>query len=203
MSVYVPRYNLLFVHPPKTGGTSVQEWLLTNVRSAERTKNSFQHVSLETLIQEFNFEDPFSFATVRNPFDRVVSSYFYHKEVLQHHIEYLKTHPNQEGGKFGNLEKNIEELNACNNGLKYYIENIMKLKPQVEYTKGVSLIIKLEEINQKFTTIQKLVKCRTPLQHLNTSKHEHYTAYYDKKTKKLVSRIFYEDLIEYGYEYGN
>lgn len=202
MSVYAFRYNLLFVHPPKTGGTSVQEWMLQNVRSAEKY-NNFRHVSLETLVRELNLDDPFSFATVRNPYSRVISAYFYEQEVAISRINYLRSHPNQEGGKHGNLEDNLMLLEEYSKGLRHYIENHMKLKPQVEYTEGVSLILKIEEINQKFKIIQKLCQCKKPLPILNTSKHKHYTSYYDKKTRKLVSRMFIDDINKWGYEFGD
>lgn len=202
MSVYVPRYNLLFIHPPKTGGTSVQEWLLHNATSAKKC-NNLRHVSLETLVQRLNLEDPFSFATVRNPYSRVISAYFYDQEIAKSRADYLQSHPNQEGGKHGTLEENLMLIEEYSKGFRHYIETHMRLKPQIEYTEGVSLILKIEEVNQKFKIIQKLCQSKAPLPVLNTSKHDHYTSYYDKKTKKLVNRLFINDINEWGYEFGD
>ena len=59
--------KVLFVHIPKTGGTSISQWL---------DAPSCGHPKLETLLEKTE-GTPITFTVVRNPWDRAVSAYAY------------------------------------------------------------------------------------------------------------------------------
>ena len=74
-------YHVIFIHIPKTGGTTIENALFNgrvmfDVGSSHRTAQE-----LSTLCQERGtpFASFYSFAIVRNPYDRLISSYFYAK----------------------------------------------------------------------------------------------------------------------------
>ena len=87
---HFPEYNLLFIHIPKTGGTSYEEYMLdkTTIRlwgsknifpDSNLNKISLQHQTYQTVYQyrellgiEFN-DKLKKLAFVRNPYDRIVS----------------------------------------------------------------------------------------------------------------------------------
>ncbi|MCI4679804.1 sulfotransferase family protein [Rhodoblastus acidophilus] len=75
--------NVLFVHIPKTGGTSVEKWLRRHVNISffsigvpSAMKCTPQHLTNHDFFQIFGkgYFD-YTFAIVRNPFDRIVSEY--------------------------------------------------------------------------------------------------------------------------------
>lgn len=201
MAVYVPRYNLLYVHIPKTGGTSIQQWMLESVRSAVAYKH-LQHANLEDLRRELKLEDEFSFTTVRNPWARLVSSYFYEKKTVSERILFLKGNDSKKWNKkYGDIETWVKKSEELDKGLRYYIENNNTVKPQVDYVEGISLVVKIEEIDTKFSRIQKLCQCRKPVPVVNTTEHDHYTTYYDKKTKRVVEKMFQDDINYWGYTF--
>jgi hypothetical protein len=69
-------HKFIFVHVPKTGGTSIESLLdLSGAKhnTARQYRNFFPDV----------WKRYFSFAFVRNPWDRVLSFYMFRKQVRQ------------------------------------------------------------------------------------------------------------------------
>lgn len=91
--------NLLFIHIPKTGGSSVEQYLSNKYNIAlnktslwmyldenEKESISFyttlQHITYKTVVQnclffDIKFDDLKIIAIVRNPYDRLISDWFY------------------------------------------------------------------------------------------------------------------------------
>ncbi|ACH83979.1 MULTISPECIES: sulfotransferase family 2 domain-containing protein [Acidithiobacillus] len=72
--------RLLFIHNPKTGGSSIRRILSLHDHGNAR----FIHVSTyelkDCILQEL-WDQYFIFAMVRNPWQRIVSLYYYHRSV--------------------------------------------------------------------------------------------------------------------------
>ena len=104
--------KLLFIHIPKTGGTSVEEsvsgYCKTSLllhRVPDFLKNSPQHLTASNL-KEIGFGPSlfdYSFAIVRNPYRRIESEYFYH--LLLSEVQIRNTTKNIE-----NCEINLSEI---------------------------------------------------------------------------------------------
>jgi len=81
--------RILFVHIPKTGGTSIEAWLesfgplqLSAAGVPEALRTTPQHLTyhdIRTLFAEDYFD--FAFAVVRNPFARLESEYRMHQQM--------------------------------------------------------------------------------------------------------------------------
>jgi len=192
MAVIIPQYNSIFVHIPKTGGTSIQRWLLDNI-NAHVTKGS-KHHSLDLLEQRYG-KFNFSFAVVRNPWDWCVSWYFFRRDRALRRIKNPKNK-----GKF-NTEYNQKILKDFEKGFEYFIKTT-NLKPQSYRVQGVDYVIKLENIYKDIIPIKERFSIEAELPYLNKSTREKdYKNYYTSTSKNIVAEKFNDDIIKFGYEF--
>jgi hypothetical protein len=73
--------RILFVHIPKTAGTSVWQWLKNNNLENWKRISNLHHESISELKKLNDTTDTFSFAVVRNPYTRIIS--YWHHAVTQ------------------------------------------------------------------------------------------------------------------------
>lgn len=133
------------------------------------------------------YENYFSFAFVRNPWDRMVSAYLHRQQ----------THPRNE---FATFEQYVyyafhnrhtkftrtQSSFVCEHG------NII-----------VSFIGRFETLQTDMGIVLKHIQVPIPtlLEHQNTTQRTHYTNYYNNKTIQQVGDIFADDIKRFGYEY--
>lgn len=103
--VYSHKYKSIFIHIPKCGGTTIEQSLnLIDMQSGygiEKGK-AMQHYTWSDYIDKLGhdvFNDYYKFAIVRNPYDRVISEYYWcyiqnvgykHGQSLDDFITYLE-----------------------------------------------------------------------------------------------------------------
>lgn len=71
--------KLLFIHIPKTAGTSIWNWLKDNGHENWARVSRVHHESISEMRLLNNTRNTYSFAVVRNPYDRAIS-YFHHSQ---------------------------------------------------------------------------------------------------------------------------
>lgn len=109
------KYGLVFVHIPKTGGTTIENLFFNDIENRIKNYNS-EHFSIDNYI---NFNNFFSFTIVRNPYTRIISIYNYYFNGGNQSIQDKKL-----------LNKNIK----LNDFLRHYNKNNMKhLKTQASF----------------------------------------------------------------------
>lgn len=172
-------HDRVFIHIPKCGGWGI--WNLFKPLSSFTD----QHATIETYIKnkglEF-LEKHKVFTIVRNPFDRMVSWFFYHKRTDTNNI-YIE-HTFIEWVKNG-CRNHWDSTNPYSlfpfiqsNWLKYNNEIIV---PQ-------NRIFKLEEIGKYYM--------RTHYSIRNSNCYY----YYDKETKKYIEKLCEEDFNNFNYK---
>ena len=192
MAVIISPHNSVFVHIPKTGGSSIQKWLLDNT-SSQVTKAT-KHHTLQALEAKYGRFD-FSFAVVRNPWDWCVSWYFFTRDRALRRIKNPR-----EKGKFS-LEYNQQVLENFEKGFEYFIEKT-QLKDQHHRTIGVSYIMKLENINHDIQLLKDKFNIKQELPYLNTSsRNKDYREYYNDNTKQIVANKFKNDIETFKYKF--
>ena len=74
-------HKILFIHIPRTGGTSVEKFFEfkthDNLLSTQSSIRNAQHLTLKEYTQEIDIEKYFKFTIVRNPWDRLLSWYLW------------------------------------------------------------------------------------------------------------------------------
>ena len=202
------KHKLIFIHIPKTGGTSVED-VLFKPNGKRTTKDlwmfpnkyqtgGLQHIMASHIIQEVSediFSEYFTFSIVRNPWDKMVSQY-----------NYTIT-------KRPDLRKYIGITESVS--FKEYINHVVKAKIHVQWDPqykflyinkkcAVDYIGRFENLQEDFDTVcDKIGSPRQKLPHKNKSKHKHYTEYYDDETKQIISEKYAKDIEYFGYEFGD
>jgi len=190
----------VFIHIPKTGGNSIVN---THIASYIKT------VGHNLRNPDFRYYkdsgarkcSKFSFAFVRNPWSRLVSSYFY-----------LKTGgSSKEPGDAEDNEKYLSGYSSFDNMLLNWSDelfNQMHFKPQYEWLcddTGKLLpdfIGKIENFQQDFDKVCDSIGIpHAQLPHNNKTEHKHYTEYYDDVTREIVAEKYAKDIERFGYEF--
>jgi chondroitin 4-sulfotransferase 11 len=180
--------SVIFVHINKTGGSSIEKAL----------KLPFQHrTALEILdvVGEKRWKDRFSFAFIRNPWDKVASHYHYR----------VKT--NQTGLGSNPLSfKDWVRLTYGEQALPYYDKPKMFM-PQVDWVADendrilVDYIGRFENLQQDFQYCCNQIGVVASLPHLKPSERGDYRRYYDDATAEIVRNWFAKDVAAFGYSF--
>ena len=187
-----PKYKFVFIATEKTGSATIHKTLLPCVKDKNLINESQlylgdKHLSCPNLIkQRPQYKNYFKFAFTRNPWDRVVSWYFFVKNSKN-------PKRNTSGISFKEFVTNPREPNVWGARNQF----------QYEFTKKCDFIGKTENIQADFDTICDKIKIpRQKLPHKNATKHKHYTEYYDDETKEIVEERFAKDIEYFNYKFG-
>ena len=189
-------YKCIFIHIPKNAGLSVCYTLFGNTGGSHR-----KIVDYKKIFSPNTFNRYYKFTFVRNPWDRLVSTFFF-----------LKNGGLTEKDRIW-AEKNLAPFDTFDAFVKRWLteENInssLHFQPQyifLEDEKGkiaVDFIGRFENINDDFKIITSKLKIDRSLTKTNTSKRKkEYIEYYDKETKKIVRDIYKRDIELFNYEF--
>ena len=185
------KHKCIFVHIIKTGGTSIEKFFRGG-KVHKFAKNYKKRVGNK------KWNNYFKFTFVRNPWDKMVSQYFYIQK-------------RKEGKYELKFREFILAFESC---------------PESEYIKGngvavrynpiqlpwilddngnclVDFIGRYENLQEDFNTVcDKIGIPQQKLPHENKSKHKHYTEYYDEKTKQIVAKKYAKDIEYFEYKFG-
>lgn len=178
MSIFVKSTGILFVHIPKTGGSSITQWLLER---GGAYSDGYTHTALQHTRHDLS--SVWSFCVVRNPWDRMVSTYHYAKRItggdqyMSFH-EWLKT------------------------GINYRRHWYSVSTPQLDWIKvRPTMIMRFENLAHDFSKVQERFNDYEPLPFVNTTEHLPYQNYYDDWSRQLVQNLFQADITEFGYTF--
>jgi hypothetical protein len=171
--------RIIFVHNPKVAGTSFKKALGLSVDDAD-------HRMPAELVYKKTWESYFSIVYIRNPFDRLVSSFNYHTS---------DRYPDLKEWSF---ERYFEEMKR-----KPYA-----IRPQVEYIKHiksikpVDFIGRFESLHEDTERVFNDLDISISLPKLNVTPHKHYQEYFQKDDfqKKVIS-FYSQDMKEFGYSF--
>ena len=226
------KHKFIFVHIPKCGGSSIELALLKNegikladdkielLTDKQKHEYSIGYIFEDTMAQhrkisqyEVCNDKYFTFTFSRNPWERVLSEYFYIRKnngcrcdnsMTQNWPSELDFWPSELdfNDKFPTFNDFLK-----NDGIKCGWRGHISL--QIDYVlnsnknKGVDFIGKFENIQQDFNIIcDKIGIPQLELPHKNATNHKHYTEYYDDETREIVAEKFAKDIEYFGYKFG-
>ena len=213
------RYKVIFVHVPRTAGSSISQVLgicgddnkgaLTPARPDMLYglvgNKVLQHLTARGVREKLGrdvYERYFKFTFVRNPFDRVVSTYHVRKKLLPHvkmsfRDFVLNRIPQRDGGGLRTLFKSKAEK-ALEDQFDAQYEYIFD-----EKGKGmVDFIGRYETVDADFKVICRRLGIPGDLPQLNESVHERdYRLFYDEQTRAAVQAHYKRDLETFQYHF--
>lgn len=187
----------IFVHIPKCAGVSVSKTIFGNLAGGHTTLDEYLNIFEPECIVTY-----FKFTIVRNPWDRLVSAYFFLKN-----------------GGFGKKDqawfrKELGDFLDFEDFVKNWVNrtNIWKwhhFRPQYHYMLDknekvhLDFVAFLENIDADFVYIANRIGLDCTLPESNKSKHSSYINYYSEQMKNIVSEVYAQDIKMLGYEFDN
>ncbi len=184
------KHKFLFIHTPRTGGTSIEE----NFRNYTEERKHWNLNDWKKTLDPEIFNEYFKFTFVRNPWDFIVSKYkdkYFSRNYrggligeragksLKYFLEHYKTPKHEHGETFHDYFKPeqmdfIGRFENRENDLQYISQKI-----------GVNIDGNIH---------------RRKIQMRNKNK-KHYTEYYDEETKQIVAEKYAKDIEYFGYKF--
>lgn len=162
--------QFIFVHVFRTGGSSIE-------RSFGGNNVSNMHRALETVP---NWRNYFSFGFVRNPWDRLVSSYMYAKSRKK-------------------LKKPFNEYVQ-----QFMVGSLRTSKKHAQYNmvKNCSFIGRYEHLQEDYDTVCELIGMpRKTLPHLWKTKHTSYKTHFTDSQISDIAEVFSGDIEKFGFTF--
>ena len=183
------KHKFIFIHINKCGGSTIDRLLGGGLFGGH--KKVFDYKKLNPK----EFDNYFKFTFVRNPWDRVVSFYFYQMKRNWIYYPFDETIPFKEFVKNWLIQMPRQtKLNThpCYDWISDKDDNLQ-----------VDFIGRFENLQQDFNIVcDKIGIPQQQLPRKNATKHKHYTEYYDDETREIVAEKFAKDIEYFGYEFG-
>jgi hypothetical protein len=201
-------YKFAFVKLSKSASTTITK-ALTRV-----CPNTSYEKTLPHHILDLTSDDSaayYNFSTARNPYDRLVSRYFYARDKAPIHKSQFKnlTFKDFVVGGHESTPMNTSWVPKTAPHLKKLLNRVGFFDNQIEWIQDnqgktmVNFIIKVENLQQDFNMVcDKIGIPHTKLPHKNRSNHKPYAEYYDDETRQIVSEKYARDIEYFGYEFG-
>ena len=205
--------KFIFTHPPKCGGTSIEELVgFLALRDKFPSAAPFKHASLETHIQKLKekkvpIEDIFKVSIIRNPWDRVVSFYNHNKHKA--YDFYANEQPNTSLPAEVVDARKLTFIEFISKHCKHEFNSDKATKPYMFVRNNfcVDYVIRLENIEEDLNKLKDRLRVdlsgniphRNDADQFTTRKH--YSEYYDQRAKNFISRMFEWDIKTFGYEF--
>lgn len=194
MAIYVDKPRpLTFIHIPKTAGVAISTLLKQHYSGYEGVKNhGGKHADLAK-VKRYRKEPGFVFVVIRNPWDRLVSTYFYYTN----------------RGKISSRDLSFEQFIKKEWSKGWACSN----RPQHQYfnEREVDLVVRFEQMETDLIPMfdylnvgrSKSKMCNfSHLPQKNTTKRQRdYRTYYTPEMVDIVSEKLAADIEMFGYKF--
>ena len=209
------KHRFIYTKISKTASGSIHGAL----KNIEGKKTHCNHYHILDDINQ-RTKDYFKFTFVRNPWERLVSKYFYaRRRKRKHHQNYLEGNSTfaefakSKGPPYG--PNDTRKFSQQRRKLKHSPTLVRLFDQKSPYDNQldwisdhdgnvlVDFIGRFENLQGDFNTLcDKIGIPQQNLPYKNKSKHKHYTEYYDEESRQIVAEKFARDIEYFGHEFG-
>ena len=203
--------QFIFIHIPKAAGGSVSDLMKDHgvpIDPLNQDPNHKKYLNLEFdwhYFRNFNlYQFDFSFAFVRNVYDRLVSAFF-----TPWVNPFSSEHEQPEGMNQEDFSLFIKDFVLNEESYDFfrwshvmpYFDERSKLFDS-NGNQRVSFIGQFENLQQDFNfACQKMDIPAVDLPHRHKSEHLHYTEYYTEEIRQIVEEKYAKDIEHFGYKF--
>ncbi len=200
----------LFIHIPKCAGVAMLSALEQRI-DIVRFGPHLKAVDIFDAHGMYKNQKYFVFTFVRNPWDRLVSTFFYIMRGGRAPVDQRRrdTILHKYKGNFKEFVLDIENwINIKEEDSIYPDKYIPHFRPQYEYicdldgTCLVDFIGKIETLDNDFQELCAVLSVeRANLKRKNKTSHKKYFKYYDDETRTIVARYYAKDIELFQYQF--
>ena len=205
-------HSFVFVHIPKTGGTSIQVALrgaaitlgLVGMSTPDQREklgitDAWLHhipaIELRHILGTAAWDRFFKFAFVRNPWERLVSLYHFQRDQFAASPDFRQRWP-EIAARFATTHSFGEWLRG-GPGPTLQLDRIADREGRLL----VDFVGRFEQIERDFSYVQQRIGIMASLPHLLRSEHRPYRDYYDDEAHDLVAHHYRRDIEGFGYDF--
>ena len=201
----------IFIHVPKTAGGSISRVMKDNgvpIDPLNQDPGKINYTESEYILPQFKNFDlhvfDYSFAFVRNTYDRLVSAF--HTPWANPFIRKNKNKSIKE--KFAFYVDQFVLKESEHSYFKWsHVIPYMDTRTKLFDSNGeqrVTFLGHFENLQQDFKTICDNINITdSQLPHRHRSKHLNYTEYYDDRVLEIVTEVYKKDIEHFGYTFGD
>lgn len=202
------KLNILYLHIPKTGGSTIEKYLSKLFRTNINTSNLFskkvkkfrnffygspQHQRLCTLLKyrrKFNIrlKNLFIFASIRNPYTRAISDLFFLKLINKNSSKEFVYNTLK---MFVHAKKKFDNHNLPQ--YLYFTNNRGKFNTNIR-------IVRNETLNRDMTKLGFKEFNKTQIEKKGRISSKKYFNYLNKDSINLINKVYHKDFITFNYK---
>lgn len=201
MSVVNHSSKLIFIHIPKTGGSSIERLAFVGGKGHDTLAEIKRRTPPEI------YQTYFKFGIVRNPWARLVSAYCYFEQMTIFH-KWYRVPANRI------TRRRIKAYLSCTDFLeRFQLSDFcgdIHFIPQHRFVKveegsvGLDFVGRLEQLEDDWRKIcERIGHQYAPLPHKNSTNHRDYRSYYNDKTAEHIAKQYEEDIKLFGYRFDD
>ena len=201
------KHRCVYIHIPKTAGKSIKALFGIpefgcdyNGSELDWIEDPYDHHSVTKYEEREWFRDYLKFTVVRNPWDRLVSAFFYLENGGSNQFD--QAYRNQKLARFGgNFDAFVHGLPHFV-GDKFFRPAICWLRASTGRKLLVDRVLRYENLANDFDAVGKpLGMTSRELKQLNPTEHLYYRDYYSIRSRDAVRDAYAADIDQFGYEF--